>query len=193
MIGRVSRLASLATMNWQPGPLDPEVVLVGVAEPPPPPKQAVVVNVSTTASPTTRTRGRPTAGERRGPIRSASWQARTSSSSKLSARRSGAATAGWPACTRSSCSARSSARSIERAGIDPGVVGQVVGGCVSQVGEQTFNIARVGVADRRHADRGGGHAPSTPVRLVAAGDEPGRRAHRGRRRSTSRSRAASSR
>lgn len=31
---------------------------------------------------------------------------------------------------------------IERSGIDPTVVGQVIGGCVSQVGEQTFNIAR---------------------------------------------------
>lgn len=31
---------------------------------------------------------------------------------------------------------------IERSGIDPGDVGQVVGGCVSQVGEQSFNIAR---------------------------------------------------
>ena len=31
---------------------------------------------------------------------------------------------------------------IERAGIDPSEVGQVVGGCVSQIGEQTFNIAR---------------------------------------------------
>jgi acetyl-CoA C-acetyltransferase len=31
---------------------------------------------------------------------------------------------------------------IDRSGIDPGAVGQVVGGCVSQVGEQTFNIAR---------------------------------------------------
>jgi acetyl-CoA C-acetyltransferase len=32
---------------------------------------------------------------------------------------------------------------VERSGIDPGQVGQVVGGCVSQVGEQSFNIARV--------------------------------------------------
>ena len=32
--------------------------------------------------------------------------------------------------------------SIERSGIDPALVGQVIGGCVSQVGEQTFNIAR---------------------------------------------------
>ncbi|MET1002580.1 MAG: steroid 3-ketoacyl-CoA thiolase [Acidimicrobiia bacterium] len=31
---------------------------------------------------------------------------------------------------------------LERSGIDPAAVGQVVGGCVSQVGEQTFNIAR---------------------------------------------------
>lgn len=31
---------------------------------------------------------------------------------------------------------------IERSGIDPAEVGQVVGGCVSQVGEQTFNVAR---------------------------------------------------
>ena len=31
---------------------------------------------------------------------------------------------------------------IHRTGIDPGQVGQVVGGCVSQVGEQSFNIAR---------------------------------------------------
>jgi acetyl-CoA C-acetyltransferase len=31
---------------------------------------------------------------------------------------------------------------VDRTGIDPTDVGQVVGGCVSQVGEQTFNIAR---------------------------------------------------
>ena len=31
---------------------------------------------------------------------------------------------------------------VERAGIDPALVDQVVGGCVSQVGEQSFNIAR---------------------------------------------------
>lgn len=31
---------------------------------------------------------------------------------------------------------------IERSGIDPAEVGQVVGGCVSQVGEQSFNITR---------------------------------------------------
>src|SRR3954454_6851666 len=31
---------------------------------------------------------------------------------------------------------------IERAGIDPALVDQIVGGCVTQVGEQCFNIAR---------------------------------------------------
>jgi len=31
---------------------------------------------------------------------------------------------------------------VERAKIDPAQVGQIVGGCVSQVGEQSFNIAR---------------------------------------------------
>ncbi|MGI9051595.1 MAG: steroid 3-ketoacyl-CoA thiolase [Ilumatobacteraceae bacterium] len=31
---------------------------------------------------------------------------------------------------------------VERTGIDPADVGQVVGGCVSQVGEQSFNITR---------------------------------------------------
>jgi acetyl-CoA C-acetyltransferase len=31
---------------------------------------------------------------------------------------------------------------LERAGVDPGAVGQVIGGCVSQVGEQSFDIAR---------------------------------------------------
>ncbi|MFM8310702.1 MAG: steroid 3-ketoacyl-CoA thiolase [Ilumatobacteraceae bacterium] len=31
---------------------------------------------------------------------------------------------------------------VERAGIDPAQVGQLVGGCVSQVGEQSFNVTR---------------------------------------------------
>ena len=31
---------------------------------------------------------------------------------------------------------------IERSGIDPAEVGQVIGGCVSQVGEQSFNVTR---------------------------------------------------
>ena len=31
---------------------------------------------------------------------------------------------------------------LDRSGVDPGAIGQVVGGCVSQVGEQSFNITR---------------------------------------------------
>jgi acetyl-CoA C-acetyltransferase len=31
---------------------------------------------------------------------------------------------------------------VARAGVEPGEVGQVIGGCVSQVGEQSFNVAR---------------------------------------------------
>lgn len=31
---------------------------------------------------------------------------------------------------------------VERSGVDPGAVGQIIGGCVSQVGEQSFNVAR---------------------------------------------------
>ena len=31
---------------------------------------------------------------------------------------------------------------VRRTGIDPSEVGQVVGGCVSQVGEQSFDITR---------------------------------------------------
>ncbi|HEX4983950.1 MAG TPA: steroid 3-ketoacyl-CoA thiolase [Ilumatobacteraceae bacterium] len=31
---------------------------------------------------------------------------------------------------------------VERSGIDPAEIGQVVGGCVSQVGEQSFNVTR---------------------------------------------------
>src|SRR3954451_13353285 len=31
---------------------------------------------------------------------------------------------------------------IERSGVDPSTIGQVIGGCVGQVGPQTFNIAR---------------------------------------------------
>jgi acetyl-CoA C-acetyltransferase len=31
---------------------------------------------------------------------------------------------------------------VERSGVDPAAIGQVIGGCVSQVGEQSYNIAR---------------------------------------------------
>jgi len=31
---------------------------------------------------------------------------------------------------------------VMRAGVDPAAVGQIVGGCVSQVGEQSYDVAR---------------------------------------------------
>src|SRR3712207_2910657 len=34
---------------------------------------------------------------------------------------------------------------VERAGVEPGVVDDVIWGCVGQVGEQTFDIARTAV------------------------------------------------
>ncbi len=37
---------------------------------------------------------------------------------------------------------RTQSELVRRTGIDPAVVGQVVGGCVSQVGEQSFNVTR---------------------------------------------------
>ena len=75
----------------------------------------------------------------------------------------------------------SSRRSSSASGIDPAEVGQVVGGCVSQVGEQSFNIARTAwlaaglpLDGRRHHGR---HAvrlvasrpPTWPPSLVGAG------------------------
>ena len=51
---------------------------------------------------------------------------------------------------------------IERAGIDPESVGQVVGGCVTQTGEQTFNIARTAWLAGRAPDRAPRRPRSTP-------------------------------
>ena len=80
---------------------------------------------------------------------------------------------------------------VERAGIDPAEIEQIVGGCVTQAGEQSNNITRnawlepqQGLAHRRHHGR---HA----VRLRPAGQPPrlrvrprrlDRRRHRVRRR-----------
>ena len=67
---------------------------------------------------------------------------------------------------------------IERSGIDPAEVGQVVGGCVSQVGEQAFNIARTAWLTAGLPLERGGHHRRHPVRVVAAGHQPGHRARR---------------
>ena len=71
------------------------------------------------------------------------WQILAPSSSSMrSAPRSGAAVEGCRRSTPPRSSARVQKGLIDRSGIDPAEVGQVVGGCVSQVGEQSFNVTR---------------------------------------------------
>lgn len=41
---------------------------------------------------------------------------------------------------------------LERGGVAPEHVGQVIGGCVSQIGEQTFNIARIAWLSQGHPE-----------------------------------------
>ena len=53
---------------------------------------------------------------------------------------------------------------VEKAGIDAGEVEQVIGGCVTQYGEQSNNITRVGLARRRAARARGRHDRGLPVR-----------------------------
>ena len=48
----------------------------------------------------------------------------------------------WRPSTPPTCSAPCSPSLVERSGVDPAAVDQVVTGCVSQVGEQSFNIGR---------------------------------------------------
>ncbi len=93
---------------------------------------------------------------------------RPSSSSKPSAPRSAAAAAACPPSIPPTCSATSRAPSIERTGIDPAEIGQVVGGCVSQVGEQSFNIARTAWLAAGLPLDDAGHHGRHPVRLVAS-------------------------
>ena len=59
-----------------------------------------------------------------------------------SAPRSASARAGSRACTRPSCSASCRPRCSAAPGIDPELVEQVVGGCVTQAGEQSNDMVR---------------------------------------------------
>ena len=58
---------------------------------------------------------------------------------------------------------------IERTGVDPARIDDVIGGCVSQVGEQSTNLARNGVGLGRPAPERAGHDGRSSVRLVPAG------------------------
>ena len=66
----------------------------------------------------------------------------TRSSSARYGPRSGGARAASPACTRSTSRRTCCAPSPSAPGIDPAQVDDVIWGCVSQVGEQSWNIAR---------------------------------------------------
>ena len=65
---------------------------------------------------------------------------------------------------------------IERAGIDPAQVEQVIGGCVTQAGEQSNNVTRTAWLHAGLPHQAGLPHPRRPVRLRAAGHPPGRRA-----------------
>ncbi len=69
---------------------------------------------------------------------------------------------------------------LERTGVDPERIDDVIGGCVSQVGEQSTNLARNGwVSAGLPADRAG-HDRRPPMRVVPAGRPLRRRGGGGR-------------
>ena len=70
---------------------------------------------------------------------------------------------------------------VKRAGIDPASVEQIVGGCVTQVGEQGFNVTRTAWLSQSLPYEIGGHHHRLPVRLVAAGQQLREQPHRGGR------------
>ena len=81
---------------------------------------------------------------------------------------------------------------VKRAGIEPSEVEQIVGGCVTQAGEQASNVTRTAWLQHGPALRDRGHDHRLPVRLGPAG-QPLRGQPRGRRRHRRRHRAAASR
>ena len=80
---------------------------------------------------------------------------------------------------------------VERAGIDPKDVEQIVGGCVTQAGEQAGNLARNAWLSRGKGWHTGGTTDRHPVRLGPAGQPHRQRAGAGPAASTSASPAAS--
>jgi acetyl-CoA C-acetyltransferase len=145
MGGTVVRRSSPATMNWQPGSfvatLARRLADRWVADDPPPP-QADTTTSSANTDATKRTR-----------LTAASVEADTIGAMAASngnevviveavrsplGRRNGGLAGVHPALLLGAVQAEA----VRRSGIDPAAVGQVVAGCVSQTGEQTFNIAR---------------------------------------------------
>ena len=69
---------------------------------------------------------------------------------------------------------------LDRAGVEPGRIDDVIGGCVGQVGEQSTNVTRNAWVVGRAAPARPGHHRRPPVRVLAAGDPLCRRRGRGR-------------
>ena len=121
--------------------------------------------------------------------RRASWHRPTESRRLLGSDRSGAAETRWlrptsstPFAPRSAAGRRRCRRStrptwartrstalVERTGIDPGAVEDVVFGCVDTIGGQAGDIARTCWLAAGLPDHVPGHHRRPPVRLVAAG------------------------
>ncbi len=101
--------------------------------------------------------------------RRAPWKPVKPSSSTPRAPRSGSARARWPAGTRPICSGSCCATMIERNDLDPALVDDVVGGCVTQAGEQGCNVTRNAWVAARAAVERSRDERRPAVRLVAAG------------------------
>ena len=70
---------------------------------------------------------------------------------------------------------------VKRSGIDPASVEQVVGGCVTQAGEQGFNVTRTAWLLSGMPYEVAATTDRLPVRFVAAGEPLGDQPDRGRR------------
>ena len=101
------------------------------------------------------------------PMRELPWPRPTSS--KRSARPSGGAGAVWPACTRPTSARTCCTALVERAGVDPAAVEDVVFGCLRH-GRTAGRRHRAHLLAGRRAARGGAGRDRRPaVRLLAAG------------------------
>ena len=86
-----------------------------------------------------------------------------------------------PACTPPRSWAPRSAALLDRAGIDPALVEQVIGGCVTQAGEQSNNVTRTAWLHAGLPYRTGCLTVDAQCGSAQQADPPGRRADRGRR------------
>ena len=103
-------------------------------------------------------------------------------SSRPSGRRSAATAAPSPASGRTTSPPPSCAAVVDRAGIDPALVEDVILGCANQAGEDNRDVARMALLLAGLPGRGRWPDRQPAVRLRAPGDQLGRARDRGRRR-----------